>query len=197
MSKSDEIAEIKDTIVEALMANAVFDGLDWNAVESAAEQSGYDKPMARAVFVNGLESALGHFADMVDRKMLAALGSVDIEDMRIRDRVTLAVQKRLEILSPYKEAVKQATLYWSMPPRSIAASKLVWRTADCIWNWAGDTSKDYNYYTKRGLLSGVLTSTMMAWIGEDGDDLDNSFAFLDRRIENVMQLGQIIGRIKR
>ena len=197
MKQRDEIAEIKDEITEAFMAGAVFDGLDWDAVEAASVASGHEKAMAKAVFPDGLSGVLSHFVEMTDRKMLAALEGLDVTEMRVRDRITAAVRARLEILAPYKEAVKLASLYWSIPPRNIAASKLVWRTADKIWTWAGDESKDYNYFTKRGLLSAVLVSTMTAWIGDDGDELDNSFAFLDRRIENVMQFGRIIGKIKR
>lgn len=195
MTQTDEIPEIKDKITQAFIENAVFDGLDWHAVLGAAEQAGYQKEMAVAVFPDKLETVMMHFADMTDRKMLEALEGVDIENMRIRDRITLAVQKRLEILAPHKEAVKLVTVYWNVPPRQFLAGKIVWRTADRIWNWAGDTAKDYNHYTKRALLSGVLTSTMMAWLGEDGDDLKIPFAFLDRRIENVMQFGRILGKI--
>ncbi len=197
MSEKDEITKIKDGIAEKLMASAMFDGLDWAAVEAATEQEGHEAMMAKAVFPSGLSGVLEHFTILVDRRMLAQLETMDTSEMRVRDKITTAVQARLEILAPYKDAVKLAALYWSVPPRNLAASKFVWRTADVIWTWAGDTSKDYNYYTKRGLLSAVLTSTMMAWVGEDGDELDNSFAFLDRRIENVMQFGKILGKIKR
>lgn len=197
MTHTDEISAIKDKITEAFVENAVFDGLDWHAVLLAAEQAGYQKEMAVAVFPEKLESVMVHFSGMTDRQMLSALADVDTEDMRIRDRITLAVQKRLEILAPHKEAVKLMAVYWNVPPRQFLASRLVWRTADHIWNWAGDTSKDYNFYTKRALLSAVLTSTMIAWMGEDGDDLEIPFAFLDRRIENVMQFGKILGRIKK
>lgn len=201
MDHRDEITEIRDNIVSAFVENAVFDGLDWNAVEAASVQTGHEKIMARAVFPDGLSGALAHFSDMTDRQMLAALEKYDVQDMRVRDRITAAVRVRLEILVPYKEAVKLATAYWNVPPRHVEAGKLVWRTADRIWNWAGDTATDYNRYTKRALLSGVLGSTMMAWLGdegrENGDGLEIPFAFLDRRIENVMQFGRIIGRIKR
>lgn len=202
MTGREEILKIKDEIADAFMRGAVFDGLTWEAVEAAAESTGHEKAMARAVFPDGLNDVLSHFVDLVDRQMLAALSDVDIADMRVRDRITLAVRTRLEILEPYKEAVKLSMLYWSIPPRQFLASRLVWRTADKVWNWAGDTAKDYNYYTKRGLLSGVITSTMMAWIGDRvkddaGDSLETTFDFLDRRIENVMQFGRILGRIKK
>ena len=202
MINRTDIAKIKDEIADALMQGAVFDGLTWDAVEAAAESTGHETAMARAVFPDGLNDALSHFVDLIDRQMLEKLGDTDIADMRIRDRITLAVRTRLELLAPYKEAVKLSMLYWSVPPRQFLASRLVWRTADKIWNWAGDTATDYNYYTKRGLLSGVITSTMMAWVGDRtgddaGDSLETAFDFLDRRIDNVMQFGRILGRIKK
>jgi len=86
--------------------------------------------------------------------------------------------------------------YWTMPPRGVRAGGVVWRTADRIWDWAGDTATDYNRYTKRALLCGVIGSTTLAWLGDGSGDMTATRAFLSRRIENVMQIGKFVGKIK-
>ena len=98
---------------------------------------------------------------------------------------------------PYKGAVQTLTQYWGKPWTGLKAGKAIWSTVDNIWNWAGDTSTDYNHYTKRSLLSGVLASTYLYWVSEDDPDLQKTQGFLARRIENVMQLGKVIGRFKK
>ena len=139
---------------------------------------------------------MAHFSDFADRQMLARLDGIDPESMRVRDRVRLAVQTRLAALKDYKEAVRYATGYWARPFRGARAAQMVWRTAGRIWIWAGDEAKDYNKYTKRGLLSGVLTSTMLAWLNDESEDMSATHRFLDNRIDNVMQFGKVVGRIK-
>ena len=43
-----------------------------------------------------------------------------------------------------------------------------------------------NWYTKRATLSAVYSSTLIYWLGDDSADQADTWAFLDRRIENVM-----------
>ena len=195
MEKTTE--QIRDALIEAVLPAITFDGWTASALESAAEQIEMDRTIVASVFPDGVADAILHFAGMYDRKMLEALADVDIDEMRIRDRVRDAVFKRLELLSAHKDAVRQALSFWSVPTRSAQGGKSVWRTADCIWIWAGDEAKDYNRYTKRILLSGVITSTTLAWLDDDTDDMSITANFLDRRIANVMKMGQFIGRFKK
>jgi ubiquinone biosynthesis protein COQ9 len=56
-----------------------------------------------------------------------------------------------------------------------------------MWRLAGDTATDYNHYTKRMILSGVYGSTLMAFLDDESPDFADTHAFLERRIDNVMQ----------
>lgn len=186
--------EIRDDILTALIPAVAFDGWTLASMEQAAVAAGYKPEMAQAVFPGGVGDIVSHFADKADRMMLAALEGTQAD--RVRDKVTLAVQKRLEWLNRHKEAERAAVAYWMRPLRKYSGAKIVWRTADHIWDYAGDTATDYNRYTKRALLSGVLTSTTLYWLQDESAHLNNTFSFLDRRIENVMQWGKVIGGIK-
>ena len=66
-----------------------------------------------------------------------------------------------------------------------------------MWRAAGDTAADFNFYTKRLLLSGVYTATLMFWINDESDDCEATWAFLDRRIGNVMEIEKAKARAKR
>lgn len=194
MTPSDTI---RDTILLQALPDIVFDGWTWDVAQAAAEKTGYDKTMAKAVFPGGLSDFVAHLSDWADRQMLESLGPLEMGDMRVRDRIHLGVMTRLEILQPWREAVRRALTYWSVPTRSLQAARIVWKSADRIWVLAGDTATDYNHYTKRGLLGGVISATTLAWLNDDSEDLAATEAFLDRRIGNVMQLGKVLGRFKR
>jgi ubiquinone biosynthesis protein COQ9 len=75
-------------------------------------------------------------------------------------------------------------------------AKLVWGTADEIWEALGDTSDDINWYTKRATLSGVYSSTVLYWLGDDSPDHSATWAFLDRRIDDVMQIEKMKARVR-
>lgn len=196
MMKNED--EIRDRIIETALPDVPFDGWTWDGIKQAAAKAGYGEDMALAVFPAGLKDAVAHFADLADRWMMEQLASVNPENMRVRDRVSYCVLTRFDVLRPHKEAVRRALSYWSVPGgRSMKAGKTVWRTADRIWDWAGDTATDYNRYTKRGLLSGILATTMLVWLDDDSEGEQKTRDFLDRRIENVMQFGRILGKIKK
>jgi len=192
----DETVKIRDEILEAALPNVAFDGWNWDMVCAAADESGYSANIGRAVFPEEMVGVLNHFADWADRGMMAALNEVSPDNMRVRDRVKAALMARYAFLAAHKDAVNQSLHYLIWPTRKARAMKITWRLADRIWDWAGDNSQDYNRYTKRGLLSGVIASTTMAWLNDSSEDMGDTEAFLDRRIENVMQLSKVIHGVK-
>lgn len=189
-------AIIKNRIIEAALPNIPFDGWTMDTLISAAVEAGYSEAMVTSVFPAGVKDAIRHFSGMADEWMIDGLKKTNPVSLRVRDRVALAVRTRLEALEPYKEAEKLAAAYWVRPFRKFESIKLIWKTADVIWQWAGDTATDYNRYTKRGLLSGVLTSTLLYWLGDTSPQHADTWEFLDRRIENVMTIGKIAGKLK-
>jgi ubiquinone biosynthesis protein COQ9 len=136
------------------------------------------------------------FAARADAAMLEALDGLDLPRMRYSERVKAAVQVRLEAQAPYKQAARAMTRALAQPFRAPEAARLLWRTADQIWRALGDTSTDGNFYSKRAILSGVLASTYARWFSDDTDDNSETWAFLDARIENVMQFEKFKARLK-
>ena len=188
---------LRDAIINAALPHVPFDGWTIGTLEKAAADSGHSPDMVIALFPGGVKEALDSFADLADREMLKKLKALSTADMRVRDRVHKAVMTRFEFLQQHREAERLALGYWALPHHAPHAAKIVWRTADHIWDWAGDTATDYNRYTKRGLLSGVLASATLAWLNDDSADLHITDEFVSRRIENVMQLGRVLGKIKK
>jgi ubiquinone biosynthesis protein COQ9 len=76
----------------------------------------------------------------------------------------------------------------ALPAYAGEGARAMWQTADAIWNTLGDTSQDGNWYSKRALLSGVYGSTVLYWLGDTSEGASETWAFLDRRIENVMRI---------
>ncbi len=187
---------IKDKIIESALPDVPFDGWTAEVLERAAIAAGYEAAMVTAVFPKGVKDAVIYFSHWADKQMLDALKKTDPASLKVRERIALAVRVKFERLEPYREAERLAIAYWMRPFRKFEGARLVWKTADVIWDWAGDTATDYNHYTKRALLSGVLTATALFWLNDHSAGQKDSWAFLDRRIENVLSVGKIVGRFK-
>ena len=79
------------------------------------------------------------------------------------------MRTRLEILKPHKEAARRAAAFLSLPLNAALGAKLLYRTVDAMWRAAGDTSTDFNFYTKRAILAGVYASTLMRWFNDTSE----------------------------
>ena len=107
--------------------------------------------------------------------------------LRYRDRVATAVRFRLEAV-PDKELVRRGTTLFALPKHAADGARAIWGTADAIWTALGDTSRDLNWYTKRATLSAVYAATVLFWLGDDSPGHQATWEFLDRRIDDVMQI---------
>ena len=177
---------IRARLALAVGDNAVFDGWTPKAVDAAAAQLAIDPALARLAFPKTKIDMIDAYIAAVDAAMLAEFPPDRIAAMKIRDRIRAQLWFRLQTMAPAREALRSALAILAMPQNAPRALKIGWRTADIIWRNAGDTSTDYNHYTKRLTLSAVYASTLLTWLDDDSDGLADTSAFLDRRLGNVM-----------
>lgn len=149
-----------------------------------------------SLFPNGIVDVIAFWSGETDRALAAALKDKNLLQLSMRKRIREGVLTRLSLLRPYKEAARKATIVLAYPQHVGLGAELIWHSADVIWRAAGDLSTDFNYYTKRGILVGVLSSTLVAWFGDDSEDETATSDFLDARIDNVMEFEKLKARVK-
>src|SRR5436853_5155574 len=123
----------------------------------------------------------------VDRALEAYFTPERLSGLKIRDKIRSLVWHRLEIMGPAREAVRRALAILAMPHNIPLALRIGWRSTDLMWRIAGDTSTDFNHYTKRMTLGAVYGSTLLVWLDDRSEDWTETAAFLDRRIDDVMK----------
>ena len=179
--------ELRPQLVREMLPDIIFDGWGWTAAETAAQRLGVPAERARLVFPRGTRDMVAAWVRMADADTVAALEAEGVGSMKIRERIRRAVEIRIEQAAPYREAVREALQILAQPQNAALAARSLWNTCDAIWRAAGDTATDYNYYTKRATLGGVYSSTLLYWLQDDSEDFSETRAFLERRIDNVMQ----------
>lgn len=190
-----EKAAQRDAIIMSALSHVPFDGWSEKTLAAAAESTGVGAGAVRRFFPGGVKDAIAHFIDLADRRMLEDLKAYDLPAMKVRERVTIGVRLRLERWTPHREAVRRALALTPLPPFAGGALRGWYKTVDAIWRAAGDKSTDFNFYTKRGLLAAVYGTTLLFWLDDKSEDCAATWAFLDRRIADVMKFPQIKGRI--
>ncbi len=188
--------EVKNQLLDAALTHVVFDGWSDATFQAALQDTGLDPVVARAICPRGAVDLALAFHRRGDAAMLERLKSADLEGMRFRDKIAAAVRFRLEAV-PDKEAVRRGVTLFSLPQHAPDGARAMWETCDKIWTALGDSSNDINWYTKRGTLSAVYSSTVLYWLGDDSPDHQATWEFLDRRIDNVMQFESFKAQVRR
>jgi ubiquinone biosynthesis protein COQ9 len=194
--------EARRAILEAALPHVPFDGWTQGTLNAAAADAGLDATTVLRVFPGGPAEVVRFWSADADRRMLLALEGMDLASMRTRERVAAAVRARLAPLATHREALRRALALMTLPLNAPYAPQLGWRTVDAIWWAAGDRSTDFNFYTKRALLAGVYGATLLFFLEDRSDGAGETWAFLDRRIADVMAvpkalagLGERLGKL--
>ncbi len=178
----------KTRLIAAALMHVPFDGWSETSFRAAAADAGLTLPEARALCPRGAVDLALAFHAQGDAAMLVRLAQSDLGALRYSDRVAFAIRTRLELVEHDKEAVRRGVTLFALPLHAADGAKALWQTADAIWTALGDTSDDLNWYTKRATLSGVYSATVLYWLGDQSMGHGASWAFLDRRIDDVMQI---------
>jgi len=177
-------------LIAAMLPNVAFDGWSRPALRAAARRVGMPADEALALFPNGTAELVACFSRWADARMLDRLEAMVPEPLRISDRVALAIATRLEIIAPWREAVRRALSVLALPRHAPLGLRLLYETVDGIWYAAGDRATDFSFYTKRVTLAVIYAATLLYWLEDSSPDFSDTRAFLARRLSEVAAFGK-------
>ncbi|MBL4869682.1 MAG: COQ9 family protein [Robiginitomaculum sp.] len=183
----DPSLKARRAILDAMLKHVPFDGWSSLSLKQAVKDAGLPSGADELYFSGGPLEVITFWNTQNDGYMMAEMAKLDQSKMRIRDKITRAILFRLKIISPHEEAAKRAIARTALPDGLALSPKILWASADAMWRAIGDTSTDFNYYTKRTSLSAVISTSLLAWLSDDDSKKVKALAFIDARIENVMQ----------
>jgi ubiquinone biosynthesis protein COQ9 len=185
----------RDAALEAMLDRVPQEGWTLATLRRALADLGEHPDDATLLFPGGASDMVESFLDLADRRMAEAAAAVDMSEMRLPARVREIIRLRLAWAAPHKEASRRALAILMAPRNSRMAAATLARTVDEIWHAAGDASADFSWYTKRAILAGVYTSTLLFWLRDYSLDDEATLAFLDRRLASVGRIGGLRRRV--
>lgn len=184
-------------VLESILKQVPFDGWTDTSYAAALQQTGITRTVADRLFPQGLSDVVELFGSMADEAMQKRLKEErGFDRFRVRDKVAFAVRARLEALAPHREALRRLMVWYALPHHVPLGFRRFYKTIDLIWVAAGDTATDYNFYTKRMLLGGVLKAVTLFWLNDESPQSAATWDFLDRRMADAMKLGKSISLLK-
>ncbi|WP_017668066.1 COQ9 family protein [Sandarakinorhabdus sp. AAP62] len=182
MNEDIPLSELARRLARAMLPHVPFDGWSPAALATAAHDTGIDPDIA-AMALPDVEAMLSAWTQDVNARMAETMAAS--HNMKVRDRIRMALVTRLE--QGDREVTRRALNILAQPQHAALSARLLWQAADAMWRAAGDTATDYNHYTKRLILSGIYSATLLHWTQDDSADFAATRAFIDRRIDGVMR----------
>src|SRR6516162_4384058 len=118
----------RDALIEAMLPDVPFDGWSRAALRTAARRIGIPPGEALALFADGQADFVACFSRWADRRTLDRLEGLALDGLRVSERIAAAVNLRLEIIEPSREAVRHALAVLALPPHAPLAMRLLYET---------------------------------------------------------------------
>ncbi|WP_425388589.1 COQ9 family protein [Croceicoccus bisphenolivorans] len=189
------LEEMAQALAPAVADAAVFDGWTDLAIASAAEMHGLDPDVARLAFPGGPMDMIAAWIATVDRAMVEALPADVLAQMGFTARIKALLVFRIEQAAQRRESLRRALAVMALPKNAVRSARLSWQAADLMWRMAGDTATDFNHYSKRAILASIYAATLAVLVDDDSAGQAETYAFLDRRLEDVVRFGKAKARL--
>ncbi|MDG7056292.1 MAG: COQ9 family protein [Wolbachia endosymbiont of Meromenopon meropis] len=186
--KQDE----KKIILNEMIKIIPFDGINDKTLLKACTRLNLVNSFCK--FQNGIYDILEHIAEDLNSSAETKLKNYNLENMKVRERVKLAVLIHLSSyasLPNYREFLKKILKFSILPKNTYFSSRLLYKTVSTIWYMVYDQSTDFNFYTKRAILAGIYLSTILFFINDYSENFVDTISFLDKRINNVITFQKV------
>ncbi|MBV8091124.1 MAG: COQ9 family protein [Alphaproteobacteria bacterium] len=172
----------REALIEAMLPDVVFDGWSRAALRTAARRIGMPAAEAVALFPGGAAYLVAAFSRWADQRLLDRLETAPLDELAVPDRIGLALNSRLEIVEPWREAVRHALAVLALPQHAALGLRLLYETVDGIWYAAGDRATDFSFYTKRATLAAIYAATLLYWLEDRSEGFADTRGFVERRL---------------
>ena len=197
MVEQESREQLRERVVEAALPHIAFDGWTMAALRAGAAAAGLDEREAAVLFPRGPMEAIDVHMALADRWMIEDVSALEPAPSGAAATVRAALRARLERNAPHREAIRRAAARLSLPHNAPLALRSLYRTVDAVWLLADDRSTDFSYYTKRATLAGIYAAVLQVWLNDRSEGQEATWAFMDRRLEDVANIARARARLKR
>jgi ubiquinone biosynthesis protein COQ9 len=188
---TENIEDLKKKILFSVLEILPYEIFDGNIISKACENINIQKEYSNLLFPNGRVEVLEFFRDYIDEIMLRRINKKLVNINSITAKIYESIKIRLEILDIHRMIIPKIISFYSMPWNHFKLYPYTWKSMNLIWRVAGgDKSTDFNYYTKRGLLTGVYWSTILYWLQDESLNYQSTHDFLQRELNLVVKIGK-------
>ncbi len=143
-------------------------------------------------FPNGYKDLLEYALQNINEKLEYKLKRINLINFPINKRIKKILLLRFDILNEDKEFYKKTFNHLLIPTNNKISKKSLYNSVNTIWYLAGDNSTDFNFYTKRLILSGVYTNALFVFFSKEMKHVEEN---IDKNLKKISKIPKIKERI--
>lgn len=189
--------ENKKKILDDFLASCLMEGVSDEILRKSATNVLGKEVLLDLVFEDGVLDLIDFYIEEKNKEVADKLKKIEgFSDFRIRDKIRAALSLRFEAEKENRDQLRQIFSFYINPKNlcqsgkglkpSVRILKDCYKVADFIWYEIGDSSTDFNFYTKRVTLSKIIVRCLKVFMKDD-EDLSETKKIIDVEIEKVMK----------
>lgn len=187
---ADRYNQAEQTILKAAMTHVPQHGFSLRAIQNGATDTGHLE-ITHNLFPKGAFELIRYH--LITERL--ALQHVEIPAHGVGKKVRSLLAARIKANEQYIHQWQDALAVMSLPSNIPGALEELHNLSDEIWHLVDDQSADMAWYTKRASLSSIYASTDLFMTQDSSPEYRDTYAFLDRRLNEVHTIGSSISEV--
>jgi len=130
------------------------------------------------------------FFEDLDQRFLNEVKSKVYKITKTNEKISFLLNKRLQIEKKNKDLIKKFFIHLIKDNNSSKVLTYIYSVSDIMWKYANDRSVDFNYYTKRLILSSVYLKILILSFYKNNLTQKDLNEEISRSLEHVKLISQ-------
>ena len=169
-------------------------GLIKNCLENISKKYGLNTDETDLLFPQGNIDLIKFALEQLNNDLEVYCRQIDLIRLPIHKRIRKVLLSKISLMNKDKPFYKSIFLNLLIPKKNFSLSSQLYNSVDQLWFIAGDSSTDFNFYTKRLILSGIYSRVMLFFFNNNNqEELEN---ILDENLKRVSKIPEIKSKLK-
>ena len=169
-------------------------GLNKNSLENISKRYGLNINKIELLFPEGNIDLIKFTLEQLNKELEEYCKKIDLIRLPVHKRIKKVLLSKISLMNKNKLFYRSIFLNLLIPKKNFSLSNQLYNSVDQIWFIAGDSSTDFNFYTKRLILSGIYSRVILFFFNNNNqEELEN---ILDESLKRVSKIPEIKSKLK-
>ena len=169
-------------------------GLNKNSLENISKRYGLNINEIELLFPEGNIDLIKFTFEQLNKELEEYCKKIDLIRLPVHKRIKKVLLSKISLMNKNKLFYRSIFLNLLIPKKNFSLSNQLYNSVDQIWFIAGDSSTDFNFYTKRLILSGIYSRVILFFFNNNNqEELEN---ILDESLKRVSKIPEIKSKLK-